>query len=118
MTEVTTHQPEDPVLASYRDKVIKDVLLHGLKADPSTCNEPELRFVILVWGWTNLILVNMTSYVIKANFVPKPSPITKNLKNRPMETLQKRTLKIPPPQHGRSRPPRHRINSTRTGKRL
>jgi len=46
MTEVTTHQPEDPVLASYRDKVIKDVLLHGLKADPSTCNEPELRFVI------------------------------------------------------------------------
>jgi len=29
-----------------RDDVIKDVIMHGLKADPSTCNEAELRFVI------------------------------------------------------------------------
>lgn len=37
------HSPSEEYI---RDEVIKDVLLNGLRADPSTCNEAQLRFVV------------------------------------------------------------------------
>lgn len=66
-----------------RDEVIKDVLLNGLRADPSTCNEAQLRFVVQ----------------------------QKNYKEKSVESYQKRAFKMDSQKHARDKKGRYRIDS-------
>lgn len=75
MTEVAANNAtfENLDFSNYdpevRDDIIKDVLMHGLKADMSTCHEPNLRFLILDWDENTIHMsmdMDVNSYEIRS----------------------------------------------------